>query len=717
MAPGLQNRKADLGSWGTFLLAFAIVSVLGTALASYVGTLRPALMAAWLVVLAIGLSASMLIATLKRSPWTARAAAYLFAGLLLSLSAPLLPAIVPRWILAATLVVFVAASEERLWAFGISAACGLLSVATLGQPTPKALAASVVGFTLFGGAASLAFSRSRARLSDLRATIARLRHGAEFADEDLATERPRRHSGPVERMERATGAAIPATARFHRMLRALREDARTGRDVERAQQLEHDLAPMLRLARLSTQANAALLFTIDPGGDTAFLRAALGPDNIKRDAHLDAHADPIAFVVDRRRVFYATDFRGLLWSLPYYSSEVRVGTLLAAPVIVRGLVAGVLVVDHLETQAFADREQAVVEIATLAAHVIQADRETLVVEEQRLEFEAAGALSQKLALITEIPEIHAFVAASIHEMAPKTIASGLLRIQGDSIEPLPGASETLAEWVGVKRSLSERTWLTWHVASGAEPCRIDTWTERPQLPLFKPGGGFPGDSLLLQPLRFRNRLVGVLIAVGERGAFEGPLARVLAVVANQAAAAIALVDMIDANRSLALHDALTGLLNRRAFDETFSRAMAHALRSGQPASLVMIDLDRFKSLNDEHGHLVGDRALQSVAEELLTQVRGGDLAARYGGEEFALILPGTDGANAFRMAERVRKGIEARRFMVDGEHIPLTASLGIAATDQGYTKEDEMIRAADEALYASKQTGRNRSSLASGLRA
>jgi diguanylate cyclase (GGDEF)-like protein len=737
------RRKPDLGVAAAFLFGFALASSAGVlvAVAAAVDVFKsPARrfgLAAWVIALAAALIGSMLLATIRSAPWAARAAAQVSASLLLCLAGTLLPAPFPTWLLPALLVLFVASTEPPQWTQGIATLAGLLiGTVSTGFPAPgvagargagiaSALIVSAAAFALFGAGASLAFSRSRARAAELRTAIARLRHGVEFADDGLVEGSSPERAG-ARRAGRETGTRrgggaeaapnAPGTARFQRMLRSLRDEARTGRDVERVLQLERDLGPMLKLAQLATQAHSALFFTIDPSTRTAFLRAALGPDSIRRDARLSAEQDPIAFVVDRGKVFYATEFRSLLWSLPYYQGEVRVGSLLAAPVFVRGAVLGALIVDHLETQAFADREAAVTEIAALAAHVIEADRETLAVEERRIEFEGASALSQRLALLTEVAEVHALVVEAVQEMAPKTIGAGLLRLANDAIEALPGAPERLVEWLGTGRKTNERTWLAWQLQHGAEALRLDTWSERPPLPLFRPGGGFPGDSLLMQPLRFRNRLVGVLIAVGERGAFDGPASRVLALVANQAAAAIVLLELIDTNRALALRDGLTGLLNRRAFDEDFARAVAHALRSGQPVSLVMLDLDRFKALNDQYGHLAGDQALQLAAEEIRKQTRGGDLAARYGGEEFALILPGTDGGSAFRMAERVRKAIEARPLEVDGDRVSVTASLGVAATDQGYLEEDALIRAADEALYASKQTGRNRSSLAAGAR-
>jgi diguanylate cyclase (GGDEF)-like protein len=463
------------------------------------------------------------------------------------------------------------------------------------------------------------------------------------------------------------------------------------------------------------RAHAALFFDIDQSRGGAFLRAHNGPEEIFTDAVLPLNTDPVGFVLDRGRPFYATDFRTLLWSLPYYKTEVRIGTLLAMPVRVRGTISGILIVDHEESQALADGEKVLQLLAHLISQVVENERETLAHAEREVEFEAAALASQSLALITDVSEIHQFVARAVKDMAPKTIGAGLLRLRGEIIEGLPGMSEQFEEWVGGGTRLSDRTWIAWYLGGPAEPLRIDTPRDR-GLPLLRPGGGLPGETLLVHPLRFRNRLQGALVAIGERGAFDASVGRVLSLMSNQAAAAIDLIELLEANRRLALHDGLTSLLNRRALDEALERAVSQASRAAQPLSLLMIDLDHFKKLNDTHGHTAGDVALQAAAAEIRQQMRGGDLAARYGGEEFAIILPDTDGAAAFRMAERLRKALAEREIKVGEERIRITGSCGVSATDLGYATPEALLHSADEALYASKETGRNRTSLAGAPR-
>ena len=160
-------------------------------------------------------------------------------------------------------------------------------------------------------------------------------------------------------------------------------------------------------------------------------------------------------------------------------------------------------------------------------------------------------------------------------------------------------------------------------------------------------------------------------------------------------------------REQAMHDPLTGLFNRRYLEETLERELARAARLQQPVSLIMGDLDYFKTVNDRYGHLAGDEVLRVFGKLLQHNARDSDIFCRYGGEEFLLVLPGLSIENAGERAEQLRAILASLPIGVGPTVIQVTASFGVAAYPQHGCSANQLIAAADEALYAAKENGRN----------
>ena len=177
----------------------------------------------------------------------------------------------------------------------------------------------------------------------------------------------------------------------------------------------------------------------------------------------------------------------------------------------------------------------------------------------------------------------------------------------------------------------------------------------------------------------------------------------------------------DANariEKMAITDALTGIYNRRYFMEQLNKLMALATETGSALSLILIDVDFFKKINDTRGHVVGDLVLSKLGKSLHGCMRGNDVVARYGGEEFVVLLPGTDAQPALQVAERYRQTIASMDFTEEGyTDLKVTISLGVASFRAVHKKmattpaPEDFLRAVDEALYFSKENGRNRSTL------
>jgi len=215
-----------------------------------------------------------------------------------------------------------------------------------------------------------------------------------------------------------------------------------------------------------------------------------------------------------------------------------------------------------------------------------------------------------------------------------------------------------------------------------------------------------GRAWLGVPVVMYGEVDGVLaIDSAEPGAFGPDQQRLLESISAQVAVALQNAHLY----KLAMVDGLTGLFVRRYFDVHLDEEVKRADRFGTSFSVVMMDIDDFKVINDTYGHPLGDRALRDIARAVRDQMRGVDTAARYGGEEIAMILPRTEMLDAYNQAERIRADIEALRLDHEGELLSVTASFGIAAyPDSGAGSPVDLVRRADRALYRAKKTGKNR---------
>jgi diguanylate cyclase (GGDEF)-like protein len=224
----------------------------------------------------------------------------------------------------------------------------------------------------------------------------------------------------------------------------------------------------------------------------------------------------------------------------------------------------------------------------------------------------------------------------------------------------------------------------------------------------RPNGDAAILSVALGRIEPGGRVYG-LITVGRRGrVFTDDDRDILRSLAGQATLALENVELHYQVRRQAVTDELTGLANHGRFQELLQMEMEQARRYRHPVGLIMLDLDDFKSINDTYGHLQGDIVLEHVARVLRETSREVDIPARYGGEEMAVILPHTNLAGAYTIAERLRSAIQAlaipRR---DGEGaLRITASFGVAASPDG--DKDPLISGADAALYTAKRRGKNR---------
>lgn len=220
-------------------------------------------------------------------------------------------------------------------------------------------------------------------------------------------------------------------------------------------------------------------------------------------------------------------------------------------------------------------------------------------------------------------------------------------------------------------------------------------------------------AVVALPLNCRGRKVGALLGLDRIVSKREPklsatMMRAVRLLLEPASVALDNALQLQRARELSVTDDLTKLYNSRYLNQVLRREAKRASRSGRPLSLLFIDLDGFKAINDRHGHLFGSRALVEAAAVIRGSARETDVVSRFGGDEFALVLPDTGGDGAYAVGARIRERLAAHHFLVDdGLDIRLSCSVGVATLPDVAASAEELMHAADKAMYAVKESGKN----------
>jgi diguanylate cyclase (GGDEF)-like protein len=267
----------------------------------------------------------------------------------------------------------------------------------------------------------------------------------------------------------------------------------------------------------------------------------------------------------------------------------------------------------------------------------------------------------------------------------------------------PNLDDTMHEqWVGHLLDQAER-----HARNAVKSYQVEILKHDESLfhPIDLPDSG----TTIQLPLIWNERTFGILFMVSREAELLGrDRVKVLQAVANHLALALRNALLYRQMQNQADHDGLTRIFNRQNFERRIVKELKRHQRYQNELSLLMLDLDHFKQINDDYGHLAGDMVLREVADILRTTLRECDFPARFGGEEFVVILPHTEEENAWILAERIRKKIAAHTFKFHEHYFQVTTSIGISSIKPSLLKPaDYLIHLADQALYRAKTSGRN----------
>lgn len=475
----------------------------------------------------------------------------------------------------------------------------------------------------------------------------------------------------------------------------------------------------LDLLKRSLNLHTAALLWLDHAGRLKIAELASDSDDIA-EGPFDTSPGVLGAALACGHTVNLHHLRGQLAHIPYYKAPGRVGCLLAVPVQENGITRGVLCADRLDgDETFGEREEDALRAA--ARHVIQAaenERVFVALEQAKAEQTKLYKASEVLgAAHTEDEAIDAVLGAA-RGIAPFDFAaitlydsdSGrhrVVRAQGEGAEEVEGL--TFADNAGLaSMAVKNRHYLPYRGQFDAK--RQVVYTRSARLKGM--------ESLLILPLLSQELPLGTLtLAAREPNVFTDTVRRTLQVLTNQMATSISNARMVKRLQEMATTDGLTGLLNHRVFQEELEKKLKSAERFGHSLSVILTDLDKFKSVNDTYGHPVGDVVLKGFAQVLGSAMRETDLVARYGGEEFAIICEQTDARGALLLADRIREEMAAQTFQAEIGRFQVTCSLGIASFPAHARDKQALVEAADQALYGAKEKGRNRAEVFSGASA
>ncbi|HEU4384256.1 MAG TPA: diguanylate cyclase [Anaeromyxobacteraceae bacterium] len=416
---------------------------------------------------------------------------------------------------------------------------------------------------------------------------------------------------------------------------------------------------------------------------------------------------------------------GEVRSASYYEDGTRPRALLAAPLVDRrgDHVRGVILADRVEDLPFTEEDEALLGklgaelVRAVAAERLMADLQRARDEKDR--FYAAIERLNRTAKPREVFDATLQVAASIAAVdfgAVTLVETGegkaLHRVARVTLEPDDGRSPPL-EGVSfpdngglVASAVKLGSTLPGKAIRIADALVFDRRTRLKGL-----------ESLRIFPLKAGEQVLGTLVVgARRREAYGREAVRQLEVIAIQAGDALLRARLFAETEKLATTDGLTGLANHRTFQARLDEHLLSAQRYGKRLSLILCDIDHFKSVNDTYGHPAGDQVLRGVARALSKEARGTDLVARYGGEEFAVVMPETDAAGGRVIAERIREKVSALSFATELGQLRVTVSLGLATFPEDGRRKPELVELCDACLYHAKRAGRNRTVTSAQLR-
>lgn len=387
---------------------------------------------------------------------------------------------------------------------------------------------------------------------------------------------------------------------------------------------------------------------------------------------------------------------------PGYRRRGRVSSAAVVPVKDGRFTLGVLAADSKHPGAFTERDLRALELfAGQIAGVLGRQRVHAEIERTNLGLKALQQESAKLITTLDMETVLDMTMEGMRNIAPLSAALFLKEGPGYRLVRTEGLQPPERKRYSLKGTLAETA------VQGRQRIYISNMVGHS--PPALPFDNAETASALMLPLLYQEEALGVVVFISpETDSISPHQLDLLGILGNQAAVSIKNAMLHAAIRQEAITDGLTGLYNHRHFQEIFDGELKRLKRSPAPLSLILLDIDFFKKINDTYGHPAGDAVLRKTAAIMRKTLRGIDIPARYGGEEFAALLIESDAKGAMQTAERLRMRILETPFNINGHTVNITVSVGVASCPGDARAKADIIDRADKALYHAKRTGRNR---------
>ena len=464
-------------------------------------------------------------------------------------------------------------------------------------------------------------------------------------------------------------------------------------------ELDEVLQQILTIARDYFHLQNVAILLVDK--EELYVRCQVGWDAGHDEVRLPIGTGITGAAAHQKRPIYAAD---VTRDARYILSAKNTRSELAVPLMVRDRVVGVL---DCQSENLNHFDSETIDLLTLfstqASMALQNARLYSLERQRASQLEAINAIAQQMTAVLDLKELLSKVCLLIQQAFEVCQVSVLLKDEEDLVLRASHGKLTARAPEGGRLPAEDGLWQR---ALAAGKTLIENDVKAPDFGLSVETG-----SSMCIPLVSFGQTLGVLVLDTARaGAFNVNDTQPLESVADICATAIQNAHYVERVKQLAYLDGLTGIFNRRFFELRIVEEIDRARRYGSGLAILMVDIDQFKRLNDEFGHLLGDEVLRQVSSIFHQQLRKIDVLCRFGGEEFAILLSQTNAVHALGVAEKLRKSVETWQF--PGVPRPVTISAGTANYPEHGSTRDELVKAADAGLYLAKQAGRNRVCLA-----